>query len=168
MSDLVMRDWLAHEHAEVMQFSARSDVVKVAPIEGDPPFKYLVQLRCKGLAHANDRIRVVDHHVFGVRFPEDYLRVGCHPARLVTWLEPITEFAPNIRAPLCCIGPVAPGMGLLNVIYQVHSMVTWQRFTAREDDALNQTACLWARQNMDRLPIDRSRSLIRREIDEQR
>ena len=163
MNDPVFNDWLKHQYAEGMEFSTRSNVVDLAPIDGDPPFKYILRLQCRGLAQTDEGVHVVDRHLVGIRFPEDYLRVSCEPGRLLTWLEPSNEFHPNIRPPFCCIGHIAPGMGLVSLMQQLYSMVTWQRFTPREDDALNSAACVWARHNIDNLPVDRRRSMIRTE-----
>ena len=43
---------------------------------------------------------------------------------------------------------------------QIHEIVTWQKVTMREDDALNHAACQWARANRARFPVD-SRPLKR-------
>ena len=167
MDDQVFRAWLRHQYEAGMEFSALSDVVDLAPIDGDPPYKYIVQLKCRGLAETDRGVEVIDRHLIGVRFPNDYLRVSCEPGRLLTWLEPANEFHPNIRPPFCCIGHIAPGMSLVSLMQQLSSMVTWQRFTPREDDALNGAACVWARQNIDALPVDRRRTMIRTEPNDQ-
>ena len=51
-------------------------------------------------------------------------------------------------------------MSLLSLLHQLYQMITWQRFTPRENDALNKAACSWARDNLDRFPIDPRRSML--------
>jgi hypothetical protein len=51
-------------------------------------------------------------------------------------------------------------MTLLSLLQQLYQMITWQRFTPREDDALNREACAWARKNMHRFPVDPRRSML--------
>jgi hypothetical protein len=53
-------------------------------------------------------------------------------------------------------------MSLLSLLHQLYQLITWQRFTPREDDALNKVACSWARKHLDRFPIDPRRSMLHR------
>lgn len=46
---------------------------------------------------------------------------------------------------------------------QVFDIITWNKVTLREDDALNTAACQWARRHPDRFPVDR-RLLKRRRL----
>jgi hypothetical protein len=143
-----------------MTFAQRSDVLSLAPVAGTPPYKYIAKFRCDGLARTEEGVSVIDQHLVGILFPEQYLRTSCDPGQVLTWLEPTTEFHPNIRAPYCCVGHIAPGMSLLSLLHQLYQMITWQRFTPREDDALNKAACSWAREHLDRFPIDPRRSML--------
>ena len=154
-----MRSWLSAQCHEAMSFAQQSDVLSLAPIGDTSPHRYVARFGCNGLAMDGDRIVVADRHLVGIRFPDSYLRESCHPGEVLTWLEPKTEFHPNIRAPFCCPGAITPGMSLLNLLYQLYEMITWRRYTAREDDALNADACRWARANLHRLPVDPRRSM---------
>lgn len=156
----IFQSWCEHQFVEAMGFSAKSDVLSLAPVAGDPPYKYIARFECRGLATTADGITIVDRHLVGILFPEYYLQTSCDPAQILTWLEPVTEFQPNIRPPFCCIGHIPPGMSLMSILHQLYQMITWQRFTSREDDALNPEACSWARNNMERLPIDPRRSML--------
>ena len=75
-------------------------------------------------------------------------------------------FHPNIsdRAPFICVGRIGPGTALVDLIYQVHEIITYNKATVREDDALCAAACCWARQNSHRLPVD-TRPLQRRRVE---
>ncbi len=160
MTDTIFDTWLHTQYLEAMSFAQKSDMLKLAPVAGAPPYKYLAEFRCDGLVESRGEISVSDRHLIGVSFPSDYLRSSSHPGQVLTWLEPAAEFHPNIRSPFCCVGHIAPGMSLLNLLHQVFQMITWQRYTPREDDALNADACRWARRNAERLPIDSRRSML--------
>lgn len=161
MTDLSIRaSWLADQYAEAMEFAQRSSVLSLAPVAGEPPFKYIAKFECDGLMESADGIVVCDRHVVGIFFPERYLRECCDPGEVLTWLEPRTEFHPNIRPPLCCVGDIAPGMTLLSLLQQLYTMITWQRFTPLEHNALNTAACSWARERLERFPIDPRRSML--------
>ena len=49
---------------------------------------------------------------------------------------------------------MTPGTSLVDLLYQAYEVLTYQKFTSREDDALNAVACAWARKHMDRFPVD--------------
>jgi hypothetical protein len=75
-------------------------------------------------------------------------------------------FHPNIsdKAPFICVGKLAPNTPLVDILYQCFEIITYNKVTMREDDALNTEACVWARENQHRFPIDR-RPLKRRALD---
>ena len=159
MSDSIRRSWLQQQYHEGMTFARHSDVLSLAPITGAPPYKYIARFQCAGLSRTAAGITVIDQHLVGILFPEQYLRSSSDPGQVLTWLEPDTEFHPNIKPPFCCVGHIAPGMSLLGLLHQLYQMITWHRFTVREDDALNQIACSWARKHLDRFPVDPRRSM---------
>ena len=160
MTDAIRESWLETQYMESMAFSQRSSVLSLAPVGGEPPFKYIARFDCDGLAQTAEGISIVDRHVVGIFFPEHYLRSPCGPGEILTWLEPQTEFHPNIRAPFCCVGHIAPGTTLLSLLFQLYQMITWQRFTPVEGDALNSVACRWAREHLSSLPIDPRYSML--------
>jgi hypothetical protein len=75
-------------------------------------------------------------------------------------------FHPNIsdKLPFICVGKLAPNTPLVDILYQCFEIITYNKVTMREDDALNMQACVWARENQHRFPIDR-RPLKRRTLD---
>ncbi len=148
-----------------MAFAQQSSVLSLAPVAGSPPFKYIAKFDCDGLIDTTEGIAVCDRHLVGIFFPQHYQQVSCGPGEVLTWIEPHTEFHPNIHPPFCCIGPIAPGMTLLSLLHQLYTMITWQRFTPCEDDALNKAACSWAREHLERFPIDPRRSMLDRRFD---
>lgn len=159
MSDSIFESWLRDQFHEAMSFARESRVLDLAPVAGAPPYRYVSRFRCAGLTSVRGRITIVREHLVGIQFPADYLRISCDPGRVLTWLEPKNAFHPNIRPPLCCVGHIPPGMPLMSLLQQLYQMITWQRFTPAERDALNREACRWARRHLERLPVDPRRSM---------
>jgi hypothetical protein len=152
--------WLQTQYEESMAFAQRSSILSLAPVTGAPPFKYIAKFDCDGLVETADGIEVIDRHVVGIVFPEQYQQKRFSPGEILTWLDPKNSFHPNIRPPFLCVGDIPPGMGLMPLLHQVYQMITWQRFTPCEDDALNRAACGWARGHLERFPVDSRRSLL--------
>lgn len=160
MTDVIRDDWLLKQYEEAMAFAQRSPVVSLIPMQGMPPFRYLAKFECDGLVTTSAGIEVCDRHLVGIQFPKKYQHERCHPTEVFTWIEPKTAYHPNVRSPFCCVGDMPPGMSLLNLLQQLYQMISWQRFKPIEHDALNPDACRWAREHMDRLPIDPRRSML--------
>lgn len=156
MTDRILEAFLRRQEEEGRALAAQSDLVSLVAI-GSPPDRYMLELKCKGLVEVSPN-EVVEANQFlvGIWFPSTYLRIA-EPLRVLKWLAPRNVFHPNISAihSLICIGPVAPGTSLVDVMYRVWDVVSWNKVTMREDDALNYAACQWARQHRDRFPVDR-------------
>jgi hypothetical protein len=167
MTDQIFDAFLQRQRDEALGLAAASDLVHVLPLPPRVPSdRYLVAFDCMGLVQeAPGRIVDADHFEVGVWFPADYLRTA-DPFHVLTWLGPRSVWHPNIAAdaPVICVGRLTPGTSLVDLIYQVFEIITWNKVTMREDDALNRAACQWARSHRDRLPIDR-RPLKRRTLD---
>lgn len=162
MTDSIRESWLQTQYVESMSFAERSDVLSLAPVAGSPPSKYIARFACNGLVKTEKSIVIAREHLVGIYFPESFLRETTNPGQVLTWLAPEEEFHPNIHAGFCCVGHIPPGMSLLSLLHQLYQMITWQRFTAREEDALNREACGWARRNVHRFPVDPRRSMLKR------
>ena len=166
MTDLVFDGFLERQHEEGSALSAASDLLDLEADPANPPARYLARLHCNGLVRSvSGEIETASHFMVGITFPGDYLRRG-NPAEVLTWLGPRNVFHPNIigMPPVICAGPIAPGTPLVDLLHRVFEIVTYQRLTMREDDALNHAACVWARQHQDRFPVD-ARPLKRRRLD---
>ena len=166
MTDLVLDGFLERQHEEGLALSAASDLLDLEPEPADPPARYLARLRCEGLVRSpSGEIETASHFMVGITFPDDYLR-RVNPAEVLAWLGPPNVFHPNIigMPPVICAGPISPGTPLVDLLYRVFEITTYQRLTMREDNALNHQACVWARQHQDRFPID-ARPLKRRLLD---
>jgi hypothetical protein len=165
MDDKIYTAFLERQFQDGLALVLASDLVGLVPLGGPPPAHYIVQLRCKGLVRdGKGEVIEADYFEAGVWFPPDYLR-RVEPFQVVTWFGPPNVFHPNIsdRGPFICVGKLAPGTSLVDIIYQVYEIVTYTKVTMREDDALNKSACAWARQNKSRFPVDK-RPLKRRTL----
>lgn len=166
MNDKVFEGFLKRQFEDGMALARDSDLLDLTRLEGEPPTRYVAQFYCKGLVRdARGEISEADRFMVGVRFPPDYLR-RADAFQVLTWLAPRHIWHPNIsnKAPLVCVGQLNPGTSLVDILYQLFEIITYNKVTMREDDALNKEACSWSRHNMDRFPVDR-RPLKRRVLD---
>ncbi|HVO28049.1 MAG TPA: hypothetical protein VMW56_30965 [Candidatus Margulisiibacteriota bacterium] len=165
--DKVFEGFLCRQCEQGMVLDNESDLFDLVPLDPPPaPRRYIACFHCTGLVRtpAGD-VTEANQFAVGITFPDDYLR-RADPFRVLSWLGPREVFHPNIsdRAPFICVGRIAPGMLLVDLIYQLHEIITFNKATVREDDALNPDACAWVRRNQDRLPVD-TRPLKRRRIE---
>ncbi len=165
MTDRIRTAFLSRQLDEGLALASQSDLLDLVPL-GRPADRFLAVFSCRGLVrHAEGRIEEADHFEVGISFPPDYLRAA-DPLRTVTWLGPANVWHPNIAfgIPLICLGHLLPGTDLVDILYQTFEIITWNKVTMREDDALNHAACQWARNNPTRYPVDR-RPLKRRALE---
>lgn len=156
--DRIYRNFLHRQAVEAADLQAQSDLLQLSPLgaPGKPADRYLAEYRCKGMVkNAGGAVREHCGFVVGIWLPPDYLR-RAEPAQILTWLEPINVYHPNILPPVICAGRLYPGMRLVDLIYQVFEIITYHKVTPREDDALNPDACAWARAHLDEFPLDRT------------
>ena len=154
--DPVLEAFLARQYQEAMALASASDLLELHPLDGMPPSRYIARFNCRGLIRSpNGSVTESDHFEVGIWFPSDYLRRAV-PWEVLTWLGPRHVFHPNIsnRMPLICVGRLAPGTWLVDILFQCFEIITYQKVTMREDDALNPGACAWAREHQGRFPID--------------
>jgi len=155
MTDRIFEGWLQNQLEEGLALAASSDLVQLFPLSGDPPHKYLVELRCNGLVERDGQVVEASRFTAGIWFPPDYKR-QVDPYQIVTLLEPVNLWHPNYdpKQRVICVGNIPPGTTLTSLIYQLFEIITYQRVTMKEDDALNWAACAWARNHTNRFPID--------------
>ncbi len=153
--DVVFRGFLARQFEEGMKLASSSDLLDLVSLGESPPDRYVAVFNCKGLVLSPQAGPVeADRFHVGIWFPSDYLR-RADPFQVLTWLGPAEVFHPNIKSPGLCLGPIAPGTTLVDLLYQVFELVTFRKVTPREDDALNPEACVWFRRTRRRFPVDR-------------
>ena len=154
MNDRIFDGFLNRQWEDGMALASASDLLELLPVSGNPPSRYIAQFHGKGLVCGTDgKVHELTHCAVGISFPSDYLR-HCNPFEVLTWLGPANVFHPNIRFPVICVGLLEPGTTLVEILHRIFEIVTYQKVTMREDDALNRDACVWARCNQDRFPVD--------------
>ena len=156
--DFIRESWLQCQLEEGMQFAVACDVFTLHPGPGSPPHEYIARFDCPTMVQAQGAI--MQHTGFDVliQFPLDYLRSVPNPAGVVALLSPQNAYHPNVAPPFCCVGDIAPGTSLIELIYQIYEIMSFQKLTPSEHNALNSDACSWARDHMDLFPLT-SRSL---------
>jgi hypothetical protein len=160
MADKIYNTFLRRQLEDGMRLAAESDLLELIPLDGDPPNRYAAIFKCKGLVR-NDRGAIQEANRFGVLVwfgPEHLRRVD--PVQVLRWVEPSNIFHPNIRPPFVCAGALPPGVRLTDILNQVHQIITYNTVNMA-DNGLNREACVWARRNVDRFPLD-ARPLKRR------
>lgn len=159
--DPLLARFLEHQHEEGMALATSSDLLVLTPVgPGSPVTTYFAHFCCKGLVRRNGQVTEHDDHLVGIQFPDDYLK-HFDTARVLTWCQPADIWHPNIRPPFICAGRMQPGTPVVDLLYQVFEIITWQNVETREFNALNHDACVWARHNVHRFPVDQ-RPLKRR------
>ncbi|MBN2491657.1 MAG: hypothetical protein JXQ29_12480 [Planctomycetes bacterium] len=158
MEDAIFLDFLKAQLVAGLALAAESDLLMLLPLRGSGPFpdRYLARFTCRGLVCDPETRAVAEHDRFevGIHFPPDYLR-AVRPYQIVTLLAPPHAWHPNLRFPGMCLGRMHPGTGIVELVYQAYEVITYQKMTTLEHDALNPEACAWARRNTARFPIDR-------------
>jgi hypothetical protein len=162
--DNVFGGFLTNQFDGGMALAEHSDVFDLFPLDPPPLVRrYIARFHCTGLVRApSGAIVEATEFAVAIVFPDDYLRCA-EPSQVLTWLSPREVFHPNIsnRGPFICVGRMGPGVTLVDLVYQIHEIITYNKATVDERNALNFDACQWARTHADRLPVDR-RPLKRR------
>jgi hypothetical protein len=165
MADRIFEAFLQRQYEEGAALAQMSDLLELYPAimaDGLPPQDYLARFRSKGLVRFGQEVCEWDCFEVMIYFPVDYLRVA-NGFQVLSWCYPKEVFHPNIsdKSPFICVGRLAPGTSLVDLLFQCWEIITYNKVTMREDDALNSEACAWARLNQHRFPVDR-RPLKRR------
>jgi ubiquitin-protein ligase len=159
--DPVYRNFMERQLAEGMALAEASDLLRLHVPPLAPPH-FIAEYHCTGLIRdaAGDIREAAEFHV-GIWFPPDYLR-RAEPFEMLRIFTPCV-WHPNIsyQHPLICPGRLTPGTPLVDILYQIFDILTFQKCNPKENDCLNKAACSWARENQHRFPIDR-RPLKRR------
>jgi hypothetical protein len=151
--DAIFGSWLEKQEQQALALAARSDLVDVHPIGTRPYQHFLLRFGCRGLVDTHDGVVEADRFDVGVYFPLDYWQ-RVDPFEVITLVQPATTFHPNAHGSLLCIGRISCGTPLTEIMYQCYEILSWQKVTMREDDALTKKACAWARRHPDRFPVD--------------
>jgi len=166
MHDKILDTFLRAQYEEGMALADASDLLELTPLSEGACDRYLARYLCTGLVRTAEGA-IEEAHCFDVAiwFSANYLR-RADPFNVVRWVGPREVFHPNIsrRLPVICLGRVTPGTPLTDLLYQAFEIITYKKVTMTERDALSFDACVWARENRHRFPVD-PRPLKRRRLD---
>ena len=164
MTDNVFAAFLEGQFHAADRLARQSDILELIPL-GETPIisRYVAEFHCASLGFnkGSREVESIEHTQVGIWFPPNYLQVF-EIAAVVSWLGPVNIWHPNIRPPYMCLGPMAPGTVIEDILFQVYEIISFQRIGMAEP--LNSDACDWARQNQARFPVD-NRPLKRRSAD---
>ena len=156
----ILKLFLKKQYEEGLALAEGSDLLDLNPLGEAPHQRYVASFASKGLVQQDGEIVEAQNFHVGIQFPADYL-VRVQPFEVLMCLGPMNVFHPNIDGPLLCVGPIAPGTGLVDLLYQCYEVIGYSKVTMDENDALNHEACRWARENQNRFPVE-NRPLKRR------
>jgi hypothetical protein len=162
--DPVFERFIHRQHETGMALATASDLLELTAHPFPPP-SFVATFHCKGLVRLPDgAVEEANSFQAAIWFPPDYLR-RVDPFEILRWTYPANIWHPNISdtLPLICVGRLAPGTPLVDILYQIFEIITYNKYTPREDDSLNKACCSWARENQLRFPVDR-RPLKRRPL----
>ena len=159
--DKILSMRLVEEKKQAFALAEESEFLAIRHVD---PQRFVASFNCPTLVRGRDRVvREVVGFEVGYWFSDTYLR-HVEDRDVLSWLGPVEIFHPNVNPPLCCIGTIAPGTSLVDLIYRTYDVISYQNVMPAENDALNLAACQWARNNQHRFPID-DRPLKRRSGD---
>jgi hypothetical protein len=147
----VFRAFLDNTMREAMELEKKSDILRIKPLPPFPAAAYLCTFDLPYLFRvASGRVEQSPGPVLtSIFFPDDYLRSVDSRLfiRVATVLTP-GLLHPNIWGGAVCLGAsFAPGTSLSALLWELHSILSYQNFTTDERNAMNHDACRLLRQN---------------------
>lgn len=141
---------LQADYQRVLSEFGGNKFVKVNPIAGNPPERYIITYKVPGLKWSDKSGRPVltNHHQ-----AEIYLHVG-YPREKpkCTMLTPIWH--PNIGDYICIADHWAAGETLADIILHIGDMIQYRIYNTASP--VNNAAARWAGENWRRFPIGRA------------
>ncbi len=129
------------------QYVRRHPRVRLIQSDGDPPERYQLEYRIRGLRKAGGELQEVDSHVVEVKLPLGYPRTPPQ-CRMLT---PV--FHPNIAPHAICVGDHwSAGESLQSIVARIGEMLAYQSYNVKSP--LNGEAARWVEEHQDRVPLD--------------
>ena len=121
--------------------------IKVNPVEGNPPLRYLITYHLTGLRWEKIAQRPVEiyNHEVEIYLHKDYPREKPQ-CRMKTEI-----FHPNFSSKVCIADHWAAGECLADIIIQIGQMIQYQNYNPKSP--LNQEAARWTIKNRHLLPV---------------
>lgn len=151
---------LYNDYDQMVALHERNGLIYVVVASGDPPERYIVGFRCRGVAEIDDHDRPVtrDDHRVELILTIEYPRVW----PIMRWLTPI--FHPNFddRGNVC-LKAWYPQQTLRELCEVLAELVQYKNYNTTSP--LNMDAAMWAMRHRDELPTDK-RSLYTQVADQ--
>lgn len=138
---------LQADYASMQQLVADSDLITFTA-NGQPPDRYVVTYRCKGLVKHGTRVQVSEHHQVEIALHQQYPDT----APQLRHLTPI--FHPNFQGAYICINAHdwTPRESLVDLVLRLGNMIVYRNYNP--GSPLDPEAAQWAQRNQSRFPLD--------------
>lgn len=138
---------LQADYEQLQSYVRRHPRLRLIQAEGEPPERYQLEYRVRGMRQVDDQLQVVASHVVEILLPRDYPRMPPQ-CRMLT---PV--FHPNIAPHAICIGDHwSAGEPLFSMVARIGEMLAYQSYNTKSP--LNGEAARWVEANMQRVPLD--------------
>jgi ubiquitin-protein ligase len=138
---------LTNDCEELRRYTADQDRVLIRNTAGQPPEKYQIEYRLKGLEMKGGEVVERSSHLVEIVLPLEYptMEPKCR------MLTPV--FHPNISPQVIChTDHWAAGESLVDVVVRIGEMISYQNYNIKSPR--NGEAARWAENNMSRFPVD--------------
>jgi len=140
---------LSADYERIREVFEGNPFVKVEPLDGEPPERYLVTYRLPGLRWDAASGKAVAANIHKV---EIYLHLG-YPREKPKCIMRTPIWHPNIGDYVCTADHWAAGETLADVIVQIGDMIQYKSYNTASP--VNISAAAWASRNWRRFPIGR-------------
>ena len=140
---------LQADYKQITSVFTKHPYVQIVDMQGNPPDKYVFEIRVDGLVPKGDN----SFHVRSVHRTEVFLPLD-YPRRMPFCRMITPVFHPNIDPQKICIGDhwsAAQSLGLL--VVRIAEMLCYQSYNVKSP--LNANAAAWAQENLSRLPLQK-------------
>jgi ubiquitin-protein ligase len=138
---------LKAEALQVQKAFASCGHIRIFSMQGDPPERYLIEYRVRGLARGPAGPVFRDEHLAEIQLTSEYPR----QSPKCKMLTPI--FHPNFEPATICVGDHwTAGERLVDLIVRIAEMITFQAYNIKSP--LDGEAAMWADQHRQHLPTD--------------
>jgi len=152
-----LQERLHQEYEWLKELTAKSGLIEVEPKEGNPPTKYRVTLKCKGmmLHPTTGKPTLTANHILEIYLPAG---IPGYPNEAPYVLCLTSHFHPNISPEnnMVCIGIERDWDSSLDIAWLVThlaDMITYRAYGFEKP--YNQKAVKWTQANKAKLPLDR-------------
>ncbi len=138
---------LQNDYSEILELNNRNGLIYLIVAEGDPPERYVVGFRCRGVAE----IDADDHPIFSEDHRVELVLTIDYPGTrpLALWKTPI--FHPNFVNGAVC-WEWYPQQSLCETCKVFAEMVQYKNYNSASP--LDMSAAIWAMRHRDEMPMD--------------